>query len=46
MAHRGMPEHGRWWPVWLRVLTGAAVLVTAVVLYVLLSLAVHGHVPW
>lgn len=46
MAHRGMPEHGRWWVLWQRALTGLAILVVAVVLYVLLSLAVRGHAPW
>lgn len=46
MAHRGMPDHGRWWQLGQRVLAGAAILALAVGLYTLLSLLIHGSVPW
>lgn len=46
MAHRGVPERGRWWKLKRDLLTSAVILVTASVLYILLSLVVHGSVIW
>jgi hypothetical protein len=44
--HRGVPEHGPWWRLGQQLLLAVVVLAVASALFVLFSLALHGHVNW
>lgn len=46
MAHRGMPDHGRWWKIGRDLLVVLVLAGLASLLFVVGSLLVHGSVSW